>query len=269
MDDRPSFQFYPKDWLADSGLRMCSAGARGLWMDMLCLMWVSPERGSLLKPNGSQVEAKELAKIVSLPEAKAKRLLSELEVNGVYSTTDSGTIYNRRMARDWKQHVSLAEAGRKGGKKSKPKPSGSSRGRACPSPSPSPFPSPSPRTENVREKGSDLLPDPLAYMSLDDDDKERIVAHYKRVWKKDYCPVGASLWNDIADRRSQYDGKIADPVGHVIDKSRRMFDAGNAYIGNRCDLSQLMRRDLFNQVLMAEEPRIDGHNLNPDKQVKV
>ena len=32
-DARPSFQFYPDDWLADAGLRMGSFAARGLWID--------------------------------------------------------------------------------------------------------------------------------------------------------------------------------------------------------------------------------------------
>ena len=35
---RPSFQFYPSDWLRDTALRSCSMGARGLWMDMICYM---------------------------------------------------------------------------------------------------------------------------------------------------------------------------------------------------------------------------------------
>ena len=35
---RPSFQFYPADWLRDTALRSCSTGARGLWIDMICFM---------------------------------------------------------------------------------------------------------------------------------------------------------------------------------------------------------------------------------------
>ena len=38
MTKRPAFQFYPGDWLRDTGLRSCSAAARGLWMDILCFM---------------------------------------------------------------------------------------------------------------------------------------------------------------------------------------------------------------------------------------
>lgn len=35
---RPSFQFYPNRWLGNKKLRRCSREARGLWMDVLCLL---------------------------------------------------------------------------------------------------------------------------------------------------------------------------------------------------------------------------------------
>lgn len=45
---KESFAFYPQDWMSDSRLRLCSAGARGLWIDIMCLMYLSSERGYLL-----------------------------------------------------------------------------------------------------------------------------------------------------------------------------------------------------------------------------
>ncbi len=41
----PSFQFYPGDWMKDPALRSVSLEARGLWMDMLCLLFESVRRG--------------------------------------------------------------------------------------------------------------------------------------------------------------------------------------------------------------------------------
>lgn len=35
---RPSFQFYPGDWLLDQKLRKCSPAARGVWIDVLCAL---------------------------------------------------------------------------------------------------------------------------------------------------------------------------------------------------------------------------------------
>jgi len=87
---------------------------------MLCLMFYSPERGMLLQANGSKLEAKDLAKLVSESEAIVKQKLSELEARCVFSIDENGIIYNRRMVRDEKQRLSKVEAGRRGGLVSKP-----------------------------------------------------------------------------------------------------------------------------------------------------
>jgi len=120
-DRRPSMQFYPADWTGDAALQACSLAARGLWIEMLLLMWNSPERGVLLKANGSKAEADWLAKMVRADEAEVKQLLSKLEAEGVYSTDAAGRIYSRRMVNDEKHRRSKQEAGRIGGKVSRPR----------------------------------------------------------------------------------------------------------------------------------------------------
>ena len=47
MRKLPGFVFYPGDGLKDPELRGCSPGARGTWIDMLCMMWESSQRGVL------------------------------------------------------------------------------------------------------------------------------------------------------------------------------------------------------------------------------
>jgi hypothetical protein len=44
---RPSFQFYPADWQANSNLRRCSHAEKGVWVDLLCLLHDQPEYGVL------------------------------------------------------------------------------------------------------------------------------------------------------------------------------------------------------------------------------
>lgn len=39
---RPGFYFYVMDWLTDTELRRASLSTRGLWIDILCLMWKTP-----------------------------------------------------------------------------------------------------------------------------------------------------------------------------------------------------------------------------------
>ena len=96
---RPWMKFYPSDWRADPALRMCSIGARGFWMEMLCVMHEATPRGSLLI-NGVQVTRKQLAGLAGVPEKEAIGFLIELHAAGVFSTEENGTIYSRRMKRD-------------------------------------------------------------------------------------------------------------------------------------------------------------------------
>lgn len=44
---RPSFQFYPGDWQANSNLRRCSHAEKGAWVDVMCLLHDQPEYGVL------------------------------------------------------------------------------------------------------------------------------------------------------------------------------------------------------------------------------
>lgn len=40
---RPSFQFYPGDWRKNANLNRCSHAARGVWVDVLCVLHDSDE----------------------------------------------------------------------------------------------------------------------------------------------------------------------------------------------------------------------------------
>jgi hypothetical protein len=119
QDQVPSFAFYVRDWREDPALQLCPLAARGLWIEMLCIMWTSPRRGYLLKANGSKLDADDLATLTRSTEAEVKQTLSKLEAEGVFSTNGDGVIYSRRMVRDDKQRRSKAEAGRKGGRSSR------------------------------------------------------------------------------------------------------------------------------------------------------
>ncbi len=96
----PAFQFYPGDWMKDPSLRACSAAARGLWMDMLCLMFESDRRGFLQAPNGKPYSPDQLARMTGCSPDEVSHLLAELETSGVFSRTKNGTIFSRRLKRD-------------------------------------------------------------------------------------------------------------------------------------------------------------------------
>lgn len=110
----PAFQLYVKDYLADTNLRVCSLAARGLWMDLLCHMWLSERRGFLLI-GGRKPTTEQLARIVGADSTETAELLEELARNDVYSVDDDGFIHSRRMVRDDQRRQQNILNGSKGG----------------------------------------------------------------------------------------------------------------------------------------------------------
>jgi hypothetical protein len=141
-DNRPSMQFYPKDWLSDVGLQSCSYKAKGLWMDLICYMWMSPERG-LLK----------FCHYKSLNKMSTKEFgetIKELVDNKVCEITQKKAIICRKMRGEFlkERHISLVRSEASSGTKDKQNENkNETKGQQNTHPSsasPSPSPSPSP-----------------------------------------------------------------------------------------------------------------------------
>lgn len=111
---RPAFQFYPADWRKDSALQSCSIAARGLWIEMTCIMHECEPYGHLAV-NGKALDAAQLCRLVGEPAAAVKKLMAELEDAGVFSRTDAGCIFSRRMVKDEQLRNIRAKAGKMGG----------------------------------------------------------------------------------------------------------------------------------------------------------
>lgn len=111
MSKRPSFQFYPSDWRTDPGL--CSVGARGLWIELLCLMHEGEPYGHLTH-QGRALTLDSLARLVGESAAAVKRWMAELRSNNVFSETTDGVPFSRRMVRDEGLREVRATGGNKG-----------------------------------------------------------------------------------------------------------------------------------------------------------
>ena len=107
-------KFYWADWRSDPALRLCSAAARGLWIEILCLCAESDEPGMLLV-KGRAPSLPQLASLVAMSETEVVELLAELENNGVYSRTRAGVIYSRRMRNDAEKSRKNSKNGKLGG----------------------------------------------------------------------------------------------------------------------------------------------------------
>ncbi|WP_160119658.1 hypothetical protein [Rhodovarius lipocyclicus] len=179
---RPAFQFYPDNWRNSANLRRCSWGARGAWIEVMCLMHDSDIYGTL------PWTLKEIAQALGCPIG----LLRELVEKGVLKGCDSGSSepfiytprsgrregepvtllpsqpgpiwYSSRMVRDEYVRIvrgengkfggggSAPEGGHKAAPKDAPKPP-KSDGSSTPSPS-----SPSVDTSSLRSEGAPSAP---------------------------------------------------------------------------------------------------------------
>lgn len=111
------FSFNAVDWLADSGLSQVSPSARGIWIDLLCRMWLSDNPGHLvLDVDGVAPTLPEVAKACRASVSETRDCLKELERYGVISRTPEGVIFSARMVRESAPRAKAIKTGRMGGK---------------------------------------------------------------------------------------------------------------------------------------------------------
>ena len=117
-DKFPWMKFFPSDWLSDVNLKMCSLEARGVWIDMLCMMWECEERGRL-STCGRALSPEEVAAAISGDFRKVLACIHELVAKGVCARSKDGVLYNRRMVREFETSQARKTAGSKGGRAAK------------------------------------------------------------------------------------------------------------------------------------------------------
>lgn len=116
MAKLPSFQFYPGDWKRDAGVQALSYEERGVWFELLLIMFEASPRGKLTFSNGTPMPECAVASMLGLDNQKYNQILSKLLKYGVASKEeDTGIIYCRRMVRDAELSKKRVEAGKLGG----------------------------------------------------------------------------------------------------------------------------------------------------------
>ena len=116
----PWLKFFYTDWQADEALQVCSLAARGLWIELIFYMHRATPYGYLLI-NGKSPTTDDLIRRLR-PKSKREFIdaMAELRSNGVFSVTDDGVIYCRRMFRRGPRVDASRENGRRGGRPKKP-----------------------------------------------------------------------------------------------------------------------------------------------------
>jgi hypothetical protein len=115
MAKMPAMQFYPGDWRKDLAVRSLGYHDRGVWIEMLCLMHESSERGVLLL-NGTPMSDETISGILGLDIQIFIISLTKILANGVARRRQSdGAIYSKRMVEDERLCEVRRNAGKLGG----------------------------------------------------------------------------------------------------------------------------------------------------------
>ena len=111
---RPSFPFYPADWLNDIKLQSCSLGAQGLLINLMCLMHQSKRFGYLLI-NDHNPSDKEVIKLLRIHHRTYQQRLRELLLYGVLKKDEKDIIFCNRMVKDEELRLLRQKIGKTGG----------------------------------------------------------------------------------------------------------------------------------------------------------
>lgn len=117
MKKRPWMKFSLDDWEADPTLLLCTRAAGSFWLSMLRQMHRAEPYGLLLV-NGRAPSTEEIAVMCGRQNETVNDVaafLAELEVAGVFSRTQDGVIYSRRMVADYSEFLKAQEDGKRGG----------------------------------------------------------------------------------------------------------------------------------------------------------
>lgn len=106
---KPSFQFYPGDWLKDPKLSKCGAETRGIWIDLICAMH-EEDRSGIIEGTAGQ-----LARLCRCTTEEMERAIQELKETETATVTlrhEKIQICNRRMYKNHRDRTNAVKRSR-------------------------------------------------------------------------------------------------------------------------------------------------------------
>lgn len=113
-DRSPSFQFYPGDWLTDPKLNLCSPATKGVWMDLICHMYLSDEPGYLVFGD-IILDANGIQKLSKISPKVFQKVFVELTTFGIILRDEHGRYFSKRMVNDERIRQQWRDIGKLGG----------------------------------------------------------------------------------------------------------------------------------------------------------
>lgn len=115
MTKLPAMPFYVGDWRKDPGVQALDYRYKGIWFEMICIMWEMKDRGKL-SFNGKKMSEETLANILKLDKDEVNHLVGILLEYDMLKVEESTNIlYSKRMVEDEILREKRRIAGKKGG----------------------------------------------------------------------------------------------------------------------------------------------------------
>lgn len=146
-------------WLSDPVLKALPLDVKGLWIDMLCYIWESADRGVMVKPTGEIYTHEEILRLLGKESSVGENWLDMLIENGLCGVRDDGAVFSRRMVRDEAIREKRREAGKKGGDVTKAKVFDATPVQQPPMQKPEEKPEEQTKQGTVGEQQPDLFPE--------------------------------------------------------------------------------------------------------------
>ena len=115
-DKLPAMPFYTGDYLKSPNVRSCKPDVRGLYIDCLCLLWNSHERGVFIDANNNPYTEDDILTAIGLDNQNSSNWLTTLIKKGLLLVREpDGAFYNDRMVKDENLRKIRQESGKQGG----------------------------------------------------------------------------------------------------------------------------------------------------------
>ena len=114
MSKKPYMPFYIGDYKKDIEVQSLDRYCRNIWLDLMCLMWESHERGVLVI-GGKPMARETIARVIGEDNQNFEICLSKILDNGCFDVREDGAIFSRRMVRENEISVKRSISGSQGG----------------------------------------------------------------------------------------------------------------------------------------------------------
>ena len=110
----PFMKFFPSDWTGSSSMRGISWAARGVMIELVCIMWDLPQPGRLIRA-GKVLTVDDIVRLLGNDPKQTRAAFNELVECRAITQDSEGVYVCARMVKDYRVRMEAKNNGKKGG----------------------------------------------------------------------------------------------------------------------------------------------------------